>query len=734
MLARTLVAAAIVIASSTTAAAQARPSRPIVGVAFGGGSARGFAHVGVLRWLEEHRIPVDLVAGTSMGGLVGGAFASGMTSAELATLLAGTDWDEMFGASAYRYKTVRRKQDAHAYPSRIELQVRRGISLPSALNNGQQVDFLLARIASRYSGLASFDSLPTPFRCVAVDLRSGTPVVLARGSLARAMRATMSLPGVFPPVLDGEQVLVDGGALNNVPADVVRAMGATVVIAVDVSAPSDSERVRQSLFRLVTSTMDAMSRANTRRALKSADIVIAPDLESYNSGDWRRAAELAEAGYAAAEAQRSDLLRLAVEEAAWARYLEARRARQRAATPRITSIVVHGASPGDERTVREPLAWQIGQSLDVGRVEQALLRLGGLDRYLSVGWDLAPEGDAAVLVVRVRRRERAPPLLMTRFTVQNRTSDVFAAQLASRVLFYDMPWQASEMRADLALGTASHLAAELRHPLWGAPLFAALSAALAADRIDFTARDALVAQYSEKRRFAQLDVGAELSHDAEVRAGVRVGRYDAHVVVGNPGLPSLSGAEVQLRSHGVYDSQNSVIVPSSGLRVTGTARYVAQAPDSPDLPGSRTNDGLVQAELEASQFWSFGHRAERLFVVGAGGTSFGMRPLITDQFVLGTPWRLDAFSAGERRGDHLATLTGGWLHAIGRLPDILGGPVFVGGWLETGSAFDDMDDATLDAQVGIGAIAETLLGPAIVGYSVGSGAQRFYFGFGGVFR
>ena len=153
-------------------------------MAFGGGSARGLAHVGVVRWFEEHHIPIDLVAGTSMGGLIGGAIASGMSADELTALLETTDWDEMFGFSPFRYKNVRRKDDARDYPSRIEFGIKRGIALPLALNSGQQVDFLLARIAGPYGSLASFDDLPTPFRAVAVDLVTAQPVILDKGTLA----------------------------------------------------------------------------------------------------------------------------------------------------------------------------------------------------------------------------------------------------------------------------------------------------------------------------------------------------------------------------------------------------------------------------------------------------------------------------------------------------------------------------------------------------------------------
>jgi NTE family protein len=170
-----------------------------VGIAFGGGSARGLAHVGVIRWFEEHRIPIDLAAGTSMGALVGGAFASGMNADELDELLASINWDDLFGSSDFAFRNIRRKADARAYPSRLEFGLKRGIVPPPSLNSGEQVDLLLARITAPYYDLERFDDLPTPFRAVAFDLASASQVVLDRGSLARAMRASMSLPLIFPP-------------------------------------------------------------------------------------------------------------------------------------------------------------------------------------------------------------------------------------------------------------------------------------------------------------------------------------------------------------------------------------------------------------------------------------------------------------------------------------------------------------------------------------------------------
>ncbi len=193
---------------------------------------------------------------------------------------------------------------------------------PTALNNGQQVDLLLARIAAPYFALERFDDLPTPLRTIATDLIKAERIVIDSGSLAQAMRATMSLPGVFPPVQVGDRVLVDGGTLDNIPADVVRDMGATAVVAIDVGY-SPTTSVDYSLFGLLGSTLDSMMRANTRRAIAAADHMITVDVTGFGALAWRRSDDLIKRGYEAADKMSAELLKYAVSEAEWKVWLDA---------------------------------------------------------------------------------------------------------------------------------------------------------------------------------------------------------------------------------------------------------------------------------------------------------------------------------------------------------------------------------------------------------------------------
>ena len=718
------------------AAAAAQATRPTIGVAFGGGSARGIAHVGVIRWFEEHRIPIDVAAGTSMGGLIGGAFATGMDAAELAEMLERLDWDRLFGTSNFEFRNIRRKADGRAYPARLEFGLKRGIVPPTAINSGGQVDLLVTRIAAPYYGIQTFDELPTPFRTVAVDLLTATRVVLERGSLASAMRATMSLPLIFPPVeLDG-RVLVDGGALDNVPADVVRAMNASRVIAVNVGDLADLTDVNYSLLGLASQTVDAMMRANTRAALASADIVINVPLADYGSLDWRRSRELVEEGYAAAESMRERLLPLAVGEAEYAQWKAARQARRRTALPSPAFIRVNGFVSSDERDLGGLLTHHVGVPLDIDRLEADLATLSGLDRYESIAWRLAGGTTSDTgLVVEARPKPYGPPFLMLSLNLENTTSQDFRVALSGRYLAYDFLRTGTEMRIDGTIGSDPSVAAALYTPLGRGPWFVSPYAGVVRRVHDSIQDSTVVASYQETSSRVGVEVGINLGRLADLRVGGYVGRLVARVRIGEPGLPDVTGKQTVSEVNWRHDGQDSPVIPSRGTLAYANLRHVFDSPEITPPPANlRSSAGVTQLSGEANRFWTVRER-DRLFVLGGGGTSFDHTPLPTDQFVLGRPFHLGAYDGGELRGDHYYILTAGYLRQFGRLPDFLGGPIFLGGWLDTGDAFDDREDAELRSNVSGGAILDTLIGPAIFAGSAGfDGRWRLYVGVGRIFR
>lgn len=723
---------------STGERTRSQPStvaRSTVGVAFGGGSARGIAHVGVIRWLEEHRIPIDMAAGTSMGGLVGGAFASGMDAGELASFVSSLDWDHLFGASSFAYKNIRRKGDARAYPSRLEFGLRGGIVPPAALNQGEYVELLLARIAAPYFDVEDFDDLPTPFRTVAVDLLTAQPIVMRSGWLADAMRATMSLPLIFPPVEVNGQVLVDGGTMNNVPADVVKTMGADRVIAINVGDLSDRQGVTYTMFGVAGNALDAMMRATTKRALAAADVIVNVPLQKYGSLDWRRATDLIDEGYRAADAIRDRLLPFAVSEDEFERWRLARQSRRRIDLPTPTFVQLDGFVNRDTDRLNALLARHVGVPLDVGEVERDVAVVAGLDRYQTVTW--RPVRDAARrfgLRVQAHVKPYAPPFLMLGLNLENTTSSDFRVTGTARYLAYDTVGSGSELRLDGTVGSDPTVGIELYRPIGATPLFVAPYAGVARLTFNLVQNDALVAKYQRSIARVGINVGINLGTRSDVRIGAYLGRQNASIDIGNPGFPELRGKETGAELLWRVDTQDSPVVPSRGVRSDVRLSHVFKGPDLGAGDQRFDSDSVTQLSAAGSRFWSAGPQ-NRVFVYGGAGTSFDSNPLPTDQFALGTPFRLGAYRAGELLGAQYYVATAGYLRRIARLPDFMGGPVFAGGWLENGDAFDRWAHAGWRTNSGVGLVMDTIVGPVVLASSWSfDGRWRTYLGVGRVFR
>jgi NTE family protein len=720
---------------------QATPlTRPRVGVAFGGGSARGLAHVGVIRWFEEHRIPIDLAAGTSMGALVGGAFAAGMDADELDALLASINWDDLFGSSDFAFRNLRRKADARAYPSRLEFGLKRGIIPPTSLNSGEQVDLLLARITAPYYALDQFDDLPTPFRAVAFDIASASQVILARGSLARAMRASMSLPVIFPAVEIDGRLLVDGGAMNNVPANVVRAMGADVVVAVNVGELDDPDSINVAMLQLLGSTFNALMRSAAREAVAAADLRIDVPLSAFDSLAWRRSAEIVHEGYMAAEAMREQLLPLAIGEAEFATWRNERTRRRRTMVPMPEFVTSDGFVASDRLRLDALLHRHVGVGLDVSALESDLKLLSGLDRYETITWRMVTnDAGSSGLLVTAQAKSYAPPFLMLGLNLENTTSADFGITATARYLAYDVVRSGSELRIDGTLGTNPAVGIELYEPLRKLPLFATAAGMITTDRVTTLADDQLFARYAIRRSRATLGLGANLGRQSDVRVSAFSGTVDTDIEIGNPQLPELQGSESGLAVAWRFDGQDSPVVPSTGTHAIARLLHVLDAPEGllgDDIaPALARLDGRVtQLSGTFNRFWSLGE-PHRVFFAGGIGTSFGGHAVRTDQFSLGGAFTLGSYRAGELHGSHFIVGTAGYLRQVGRLPDFLGGPVFVGGWLENGDAFDDWELAQWRKVASVGIVLDTLVGPVMLAGSAGfDGRWRTYIGVGRIFK
>ena len=290
--------------SSAALPAPRTAPRPTIGLALSGGGARGGAHIGVLLALRDLRVPIDFIAGTSMGSVVGGLYASGMDEDELQSLARDADWASLFDDAPRRdNRTFHRKRDDDLFLVKPLAGLKNGsLGFAMGLVQGHNIDLFLARVFSPVSDIERFEELPTPFRAVATDMATGQTVILDRGSLARAIRASMSIPAAFAPIEIDGRLLADGGVVQNLPVETVRDMGADVVVAVDMSTPLATREELTSVIAITSQLaafLTARGTAEQIAQLTDKDVLIRPEVGGIRALDFDRIAETFAAGYTA---------------------------------------------------------------------------------------------------------------------------------------------------------------------------------------------------------------------------------------------------------------------------------------------------------------------------------------------------------------------------------------------------------------------------------------------------
>jgi NTE family protein len=718
-------------------------NRPVIGLVLSGGGARGLAHLGVIRWFEEHRIPIDLVAGTSMGGLVGGMYATGADSEQMQALVESIDWDLVLsGSTPYSQKAFRRKEDARDAPATLEIGLRDGVKLPLGLDAGHQVGLVLDRIAFPYSGLDSFDQLPTPFACVAVDLESGDEVVFRDGSFSTALRSTMSFPGWFAPVRAGDRVMVDGGVLNNLPTDVMLEMGADIVIAVDLGMRAAAEEPIDNVLGVLNRTLSVMMRNNTDRNAQLADFLITPDVSGYGFTDFDNLPGLGQIGYDATVELENELLPYALDEAGWDAFLQAREDRRRVfeATPEF--IEVSGATEIDEPEVEATLEHHVGVELDPDSLDYDLTNITGWGRYNVVGYEgkeragtEGKEAEVEGLEIDMHETTHGPPFLRPIVDLSGSEFGEVQFTFGGRLTFFDVAGSNSEWRIDATYGRDTHASTELFLLLSGRGFFAAPRGSVGQETVYAYEEGESVAEYEVDVAAAGGDVGYLFGPRSQLRFGVAVENQRAKLKVGDPRLPELKGMEGSLTGQWSFDGGNSPLIMTRGVRASASARWVFSTPDLVSdqiqlLPV--TDDPFYQARIDLS-----GARPLRgrfyLTAALSGGTSFDATATWLQQFAIGGPFKLGALRAGELRGSHFYYGRAGllWGLADEDAPSIFG-KLYLTAFYEIGDGFEKKSDPFQDVTFGLA--GETLLGGVFIGGAVGEqGRGGFFFAIGRLF-
>ncbi len=712
--------------AATSGDAAGRSERLRVGLVLGGGGARGAAHIGVLQELERLQVPVDAVVGTSMGAVIGGLYASGMRADDLEALVADIDWGKALSDTPDRRDlSFRRKQDDARFPIDLEIGFGDGeLKLPQGVIQGQQLDLLLRRLTLEKSNVQNFDDLAIPFRAIATDLVSGNAVVIGEGDLARAIRASMSVPGAFAPVEMDGKLLVDGGLTGNLGIGVMQSLGVDVIIAVNVEFPLYTVDKLDSAVAISEQVLTILVVNETRRqiALLSADdILILPELGELGSSDFSRSLEALEPGRAAARTHADKLARLSLRDPDWRRYLA--KFDDDAARPGDIDFIrveTDGAMPPDALLRR--LRLKTGDPIDVQRLEDEVDRLYGLQVFEKINYRLVEEGGQTGVVFDAAERDWGPNFLLFGLRIENDFEGASSFGLGMRIRRPGVNTLGAEWRTDVRVGTEPLIATEFYQPLGVySRFFVAPNVSLSQENIEAFEGDQQIARLRVTEARAGLDAGSELGHWGEFRVGLFRGTGDAEISIGDPALApvdyDIGGALARLR----IDTFDSAFFPKAGLR--------ADLEWELSRPGLGADSKFDLVTFDYNQAFS---RGRNTLIAGVDlATSFSADNIVEAQFPVGGFLRLSGLEQNQLSGPHAGIMRLVYFRRMGASTgDLVEVPLYLGASLEAGNVWQSRRDAGFDDLIMNGSVfvgLDTYVGPLYLAMGLAEGGQRNFY-------
>ncbi|MFK8028704.1 MAG: patatin-like phospholipase family protein [Gammaproteobacteria bacterium] len=711
-------------------------NRPSVGLVLSGGGARGAAHVGVINVLEELNIPVDCIAGTSMGAIVGGLYASGLTADQLEDVLYGLDWvDALQDSPSRRNRSFRRKQDDVNFLIDFDVGFRDGkIRLPRGLVQGQKLNLLLRELIAPVEGISTFDKLPIPFRAVATDVENGAMIVLGKGDLVSAMKASMSAPGVFAPVEIDNRILVDGGIANNLPVDVVRAMGADVLIAVDIGFPLLERDELDSAIALTNQMLTILIRRKAEQQLNSLttrDIAILPDLGDIGSADFNRSADAVPLGEQAARSQYDSLKALSAKAADYQRYQAGKLQRRDFRTRKVRNITIKDDSEWSDRVLNGNLRLFPGEEINLETLQADMSRLYGLDTFQLVDYQIEHVNDELVdVTVNTTKKSWGPNFLNFGINLEDDLDGSSGYNLAVRYTKTQVNPLGAEWRTDFQVGDTPLLESEFYQPLnYASRYFVAPRIRFEQRPISaFTPEGAVQAELSLFFAQFQLDFGRTFGQNAEVRLGMGRSRGRLSPRVGTAGAFDRARFEGGSFSLGwSYDSRDNVRFTRQGI-----SSQLSWEGFREGLGDTSDNDRISFDWLNATS------RGDNTYLaLFSAGTNLNGDGDVEDLFGLGGLFRLSGYQLDELRGQHSALAGLAYYRRIGLGSSTFKTPLYMGASIEAGNVWNDSDDINFDSLRFAGSLfigLDTFIGPLYLAHGLAeNGRSATYFRLGQTF-
>jgi NTE family protein len=706
-----------------------------VGLVLAGGGARGAAHVGVIEVLEELRVPVDFIVGTSMGAIVGGMYASGMSPETMRTQLQRTDWEEAFDDDPPRRDIwYRQKQDDDLPLFKPEYGFGPGgFKTPMGVVAGQKLNFLLSSLLLHQAATKHFDDLPIPFRATAVDLELGELVVLEDGDLATAIRASMAFPVVFTPVEIDGRLLVDGGVLSNLPVDVALEIGADRMIAVDVGSVMEQvEGEHLSAFQIAQRTINVMTKEVRQQRLdeiRDEDVLITPDLEGITTFDGFSKVGLAvDRGTEAARGMADRLRDFSVDEATFERYIDRQRSGARAEDFVLDRIDITGVDKVSPRRIRRELSSRPGQSLSLDTLREDLKSVYQIGELEEVGFEVKVDEDETVLVIDAQEKSWGPWFFRFGAAASSNFDGEGSYAFNGFLRRPNINAYGGEWKTFVALGSVNLVSSDFYQPLlYRGQVFVAPRIFLSEDADGIEVTNGMETLVETQHREAGFDVGLRLFDSGEFRVGVVSGDIEIQERTGalTRTKPNTGGWRVSL----AIDRVDNANFPRSGSAL--------------DFEYFNSRESL-SADLEYRRLYlSAGHawRMGKWTQVGwlSFGHDLGSEMPDFESFRLGGFLNLSGLQRGEIAGSRMGVIQLITYRQTGSLPTIFGGDLYIGASLEAGNAWAEeiKSDAGLDDLRTSGSVfagVDTLFGPLYLGYGRSEGGKdELYLFLGRVF-
>jgi len=702
-------------------------ARPRIGLVLSGGGARGLAHIGVLKALRELHVPIDCIAGTSMGGIVGAVYATGAPVDEMEAKVTAIDWKPVFqDRPDRRLMTERRKREETGYLARPEVGFRDGaVQFPRGVLYGQNIEQVFADLAYRGEDVSDFSQLPFPFKAVATDIATGTPYVLDKGSLPKAMRATMSVPGVMAPVEIEGHLLLDGGLVENLPVDLARKICADVVIAVNLGTPLLKASEITSIFSVSEQMINILTEQNVRASLaqlRPGDILISPELGNIGAGSFDRAAEAIEIGEKAGMQHAAELRKLSLPPQEYeARLRERRTVAQK--SYRVDEVRVAPMEHVNPEAIKQEIKVKPGTVVTRKQVEQDVQRVYATGDFESVGSHALRDGDRTIALFEPKEKSWGPNYLRFGLSLAANVGHGTGFTIVGRS---DQRWlnsRGAEWVNQLQIGEVAGLLSEFYQPLEaGSPWFVAPRVTLYRIDSNVYLGDDKIALYRTRSSQLGFDVGRSVGTLGEARIGLAGGRLNSDMDVGPSILPSEDVRLGAWTGRLEFDKLDNYTFPNEGQRGR-VDLFASRKSLGADLTYNRLQvDWTGAATWQNNTFW-----ANALL-----GRSLGDADLpFFDSFTMGGFQKLSGYDRGRFRGLNVAFGSLGYRRVV--RPPLgleLGGildRMYAGASLEAGRLRQSVDPLTPDGTYYSGSLyigADTLIGPMFLAFGQGEGNNR----------